>query len=193
MISLPLDYFDSFHLVYISTSRGYVKLLWLCVLIVGFSGAGVIIQQSFSSWADSPVTTTIETLPISELDFPNVTVCPPRNTFTSLTPDLMMARNMTMDRDRRRELSKFAHETFFEHNLEAKFLEFTNYRRNKGEGAYFDLYTGLTKMTFSVEDDDLYTGRLNGSFYTPYFRQPFDENTYSRGVSSEGKGSSLHL
>ena len=98
-----------------------------------------------------------------------------------------------MDRDRRRELSKFAHETFFEHNLEAKFLEFTNYRGNKGEGAYFDLYTGLTKMTFSVEDDDLYTGRLNGSFYTPYFRQPFDENTYSRGVSSEGKGSSLHL
>ena len=153
----------------------------------------MIIQQSFSSWADSPVTTTIETLPISELDFPNVTVCPPRNTFTSLTPDLMMARNMTMDRDRRRELSKFAHETFFEHNLEAKFLEFTDYRRNKGEGAYFDLYTGLTKMTFSVEDDDLYTGRLNGSFYTPYFRQPFDENTYSRGVSSAGKGSSLHL
>ena len=65
-------------LVYISTTRRLARLLWLCVVISGFTGAVVIIYQSFSSWAVSPVSTTIETLPITELDFPSVTVCPPR-------------------------------------------------------------------------------------------------------------------
>ena len=93
-------------LVYISTNNPLlVRLSWLCVVISGFTGAGVIIQQSFSHWASSPVSTTIETLPITELDFPNVIVCPPRGSYTSLIPDLVMARNITLDPERRRELS----------------------------------------------------------------------------------------
>ena len=64
--------------------------------VAGFSGAGILIQQSFSSWADSPVSTTIETLPITDLDFPNVTVCPPRNTFTDLNYDLMAIENVSL-------------------------------------------------------------------------------------------------
>ena len=88
-------------LSYIAAGRKYVRLFWILVVIGGFSGAGVIIYQSFQSWADSPVTTTIETQPISEITFPKVTVCPPKNTYTDLNYDLMMTENMTVDNDTR--------------------------------------------------------------------------------------------
>ena len=54
-------------LSYIATDRKYVRLFWTLVVMVGFTGAGILIYQSFQSWADSPVKTTIETLPITEI------------------------------------------------------------------------------------------------------------------------------
>ena len=89
-------------LSYIAANRRLVRLLWICVVITGFTGAAVMIQQSFSSWADSPISTTIETRPITEIDFPNLTVCPPRNTFTSLNPDLVRARNISLDEEKKK-------------------------------------------------------------------------------------------
>ena len=65
---------------YISTTRKYSRLFWILIVIVGFSGAGFLINESFQSWSESPVKTTIETLPIAEIKFPKVTVCPPKNT-----------------------------------------------------------------------------------------------------------------
>ena len=103
-------------LVYISTTRRLARLLWLCVVISGFTGAGVIIYQSFSSWAVSPVSTTIETLPITELDFPSVIVCPPRNSFTSLNPDLVKVRNVTLDGEKKRELIKLVDDSVNQEN-----------------------------------------------------------------------------
>ena len=103
-------------LVYIASGRRLLRLLWLCVVISGFTGAVVIIYQSFSSWAVSPVSTTIETLPITELDFPSVTVCPPRNSFTSLNPDLVKVRNVTLDGEKKRELIKLVDDSVNQEN-----------------------------------------------------------------------------
>ena len=86
-------------LAYISTSRKYVKSFWILIVMGGFIGAGVLINQSFENWNESPVKTTIETLPITNLKFPKVTVCPPKNTYTNLNYDLMMVQNMTFARD----------------------------------------------------------------------------------------------
>ena len=53
-----------------------------------------LINQSFVTWAETPISTNIETLPITELPFPKVTVCPPKNTLTNLNYDLeKLARN----------------------------------------------------------------------------------------------------
>ena len=93
---------------YIAAGRKYVRLFWILVVIGGFSAAGFIIYQSFQSWADSPVKTTIETLPITEITLPKVTVCPPKNTYTDLNYDLMMAENMTLDNTTRNELTDLA-------------------------------------------------------------------------------------
>ena len=54
-------------LSYISTTSRLVKIFWILVVIGGFTGAGVLIYQSFQAWNESPVTTTIETLPITEI------------------------------------------------------------------------------------------------------------------------------
>ena len=75
-------------LTYISTTKKIVKLFWIFVVIFGFTGAGVLIYQSFEAWAQSPVSTIVETMPISKITFPKVTVCPPKNTYTNLNYDL---------------------------------------------------------------------------------------------------------
>ena len=96
-------------LTYISTSKKIlVKICWVFVVIGGFTGAGVMINNSFKSWSESPVKTTIETLPITDLTLPNITVCPPKNTYTNLNYDLMMTKNITLDEDTRNDLLHFA-------------------------------------------------------------------------------------
>ena len=80
----------------IAAGRRYVRLFWILVVTSGFIGAGYLIYQSFQSWNESPVKTTIESHPIAEITFPKLTVCPPKNTYTDLNYDLMMTENMTL-------------------------------------------------------------------------------------------------
>ena len=137
-------------LSYIARNRRFVRLFWVCVIIAGFTGAEFLIQQSFTSWANSPISTTIETLPISELEFPNVTVCPPRNSFTNLNHDLVRSRKIIFDEGKRKELSNIVHDAVFEANYDAKHHEFLEYGQNKKE--YMNWYTGLTKLTLPYID-----------------------------------------
>ena len=66
-------------LTYISTTQKYARLFWIFAVAIGFSGAVILIKESFQSWTESPIKTTVETLPISILKLPKVTVCPPKN------------------------------------------------------------------------------------------------------------------
>ena len=59
----------------------------------GFTGAGYLIAKSFDNWKQSPISTTIETLPISQITFPNVTVCPPKNSVLNLNYDVVESNN----------------------------------------------------------------------------------------------------
>ena len=38
-------------LAYISSTRKFFRVIWVLVVIGGFTGAGVLIYQSFDSWA----------------------------------------------------------------------------------------------------------------------------------------------
>ena len=58
---------------YISKTRKFIQLMWVMVVLTGFTVAGVLIYQSFQAWTESPVKTTIETRQISEINFPKVT------------------------------------------------------------------------------------------------------------------------
>ena len=132
-------------LAYIGSDRSQVRIFWLGVVIAGFTGAGIMINQSFSSWADSPISTTIETLPIREIDFPNVTVCPPRNSFASLIPDLVRSRNITFDEKKRKELSDYVPYAAYDAAYEAYKREYEEFL--PGERKYISWYTGISMRT----------------------------------------------
>ena len=94
----------------ISTTRKLVRLFWIIVVILGFSGAGYLIYTSFQDWDESPVKTTIESRPITEITLPKITVCPPKNTFTDLNCDLMKLKDETIDNETRIILKNYAFE-----------------------------------------------------------------------------------
>ena len=89
-------------LAFISTAPAKVsKLFWLTVVVFGFFIAAYLINGSYEDWQASPIATSISTHPISELDFPTITVCPPEGSNTALNYDLARARNIPLtDKDR---------------------------------------------------------------------------------------------
>ena len=93
---------------HISTTRGLSRLFWIFVVFSGFVVSGFLIHQSFQSWDQHPIVTTIETLPADEMKLPKVTVCPPKNSFTDLNYDLMLARNITFTNEMIEEMTIYA-------------------------------------------------------------------------------------
>ena len=172
-------------LIYISTGRKCARLFWFLVVIGGFTGAGYMIYQSFQDWNDSPVKTTIETLPISEITFPVVTVCPPKNTYTDLNYDLMMTENMTLDNDTRQELTIYATELLYDHLYE-DLIE--NMQMLEDNDRYYNWYHGYTeiKTPASTSRGLFYctvdTAASSGTISTRYFGDKFDEDKVERNI-----------
>ena len=100
---------------HISSTRNLTRLFWILVVAMGFIVASFLTWESFQSWADNPVRTTTRTVPMSEIKFPKVTVCPPRNTFTDLNYDLMITENVTLSNDQKDELYEYVVELIDEH------------------------------------------------------------------------------
>ena len=164
-------------LVYISTTKRLVKLLWFIVVISGFTVAGTIIYQSFQDWSENPITTTIDTRPATELTFPKVTVCPPKDTFTDLNYDLMTIENMTLDDGMRKELTDYALELMYD-NLYAVVMN--NMSKIEVTDRYHNWYHGYTYLELPAYDDysdiyfRVYTSDISGSISTKYFGERFD-------------------
>ena len=167
-------------LVYITNTRRLVRLFWVCVVIFGFSAAFMLIYESFQSWAESPVSTTVDTLPITKLTFPKVTVCPPKNTFTNLNYDLMMLENMTIDNDTRKEMVNFVTELLHK-NLHDSIK--TKLNKMEDEDRYYNWYHGLTRIDIprppngGGDRELLYrhlTKSESGSIKTKHFGEKFD-------------------
>ena len=72
------------------------KALWAVIVCLGFIGAGYLITKSYKDWQDNPIATSITTPPIDNLDFPTVTVCPPKDSNTAIYHDLVKAGNKTL-------------------------------------------------------------------------------------------------
>ena len=180
-------------LAYIATGRKYVRLFWILVVIAGFIGAGFMTYQSFQSWAESPVKTTIETLPTTELTFPKVTVCPPKNTYTDLNYDIMMTENMTLDNDTRKKLANYAMELLYE-NLHDNIMR--NISKLEDNDRYYNWYHGYTKVNIPYlgrtlpyiytesnygVNSEVHTSASSGSVTTKHFGEEFDAAKVDKG------------
>ena len=169
-------------LVYISTTNK--RLFWILVVIAGFIGAGVMIYQSFEAWEESPVKTTIETRPIREITLPEITVCPPKNTFTDLNYDLMKYENATLDNDIKAEMTTFAEELLQDHLYENK-IGLLNLVQESNR--YHNWYHGITKIKLphdrkqkNIIEYFITTTASSGNVSTKYFGDIFDAEKVKR-------------
>ena len=132
--------------------------------------AGYLISLSFESWGDSPIKTTINTRPISEIKFPKVTVCPPRNTFTDLNYDLMLVENMTLTEEKQNDMADKFDEILNEHVFMMDFNKLREYDR------YYNWYHGLSDLKIENDQLRLLTSASSGIITTYSFGENFDPN-----------------
>ena len=96
-------------LVYIATCKNNAfKLLWIIVVLISFVTAGYLIHDSFASWSTSPV---ISSVSIEDVDFPDITVCPPKDSNTILNHGIITSDQIEIDNATRQELIKFTDES----------------------------------------------------------------------------------
>ena len=206
-------------LTYVSTTRKYVKLLWIFVVIGGFIAAGIMIYQSFEDWHENPVKTTIETKPMTEITFPKVTVCPPKNTYTDLNYDLIMTENVTLTRDTRKQLTNYALELLWEHMY--KSIK-SGLNKLQEKDRFYNWYHGYTRINLKLKPwsvclsiygvchvwqtrkhAGLETSARTGTIFTQYYGDKFDaskvdkEKSYSVRIYpvhiSEHSNATLHI
>ena len=85
-------------LYHISAAKAkLLRLFWIFTVFAGFIVSSIMIMNSFQSWKESPILSSTQTRPISEAQFPKVTVCPPEWTNTLLNYDIAKTTNETLD------------------------------------------------------------------------------------------------
>ena len=163
---------------WISRSRKYAKLFWISIVFGGFTGSLFLIQESFSNWNNHPITTTVETLPINEINFPNVTVCPPKNLYLNLNYDFMKAGDVKLNKNTRTELLDYALDVT-QNEFYKEFMR--NLSKLEDPDRYHNWYHGFTliKTPFYGDGiDQLFyqveTTATSGNISTQYFGDKFN-------------------
>ena len=87
--------------------------------------------------------TSVSTFPIENLNFPTVTVCPPRDTDTSLNIFLEMAEKMVLDNKTREELVEFFYQNALEIGYDELYLNTTKFLETDGLRKW---YNGLSEI-----------------------------------------------
>ena len=160
-------------LAYISTAPSKLsKAFWLLVVIFGFSTAFYLINNSYTEWEASPIATSISTHPISELDFPTITVCAPEGSNTALNYDLARARNITLNETDRERLINLTKEMLID-KPSSDFVKLARALANeKNILELFDRKPSLTYPIPSPENGfEIVSSQLDGSYKTPGFKQ----------------------
>ena len=100
-------------LVHISTAKTRkARFAWLVIVVCCFAFAIHEITSALKAWQESPVSTTITTHPITELQFPAVTVCPPRGSNTALNQALEKVKDVNFTETDRQEMLNMSREVF---------------------------------------------------------------------------------
>ena len=164
-------------LIHISSTRRCTRLFWITLLAMGFIVSGVLIWESFETWADNPVRTTTRTVPMKEIKFPKLTVCPPKDTFTDLNYDLMLAENVTLTNETKNELYEYVVAMIDEH------VYMDPWDKIHEENRFLNWYTGVTLMNFDehyiIDEKNEYTistSATSGVFTTQYFGENYNPN-----------------
>ena len=169
-------------LVYISKAEtAVVKIIWAIVVFVSFVTAGVLISNSYSDWASSPISTSISTHPISSLPFPQVTVCPPKGSNTALNYDMLIV-NKTFTTKTSEQLKKIVNNTFMkkDHNQYVSIMTAITNGKNIRE-----IYIGLQTVPFHVGKHGfkMKFSSIDGEIVSPWFGEKVNKRHYQVNCS----------
>ena len=131
----------------ISSTRGLAKLFWIFVVIGGVSLSIFMIFESFENWEKNPISTTSESIPIHDITFPNVTVCPPKNVFLNLNYDLKNSEKVTLTKNLRDDLLDFALDV-----IQYEYYEelMANLSKLEDKDRYYNWYHGFTRVVYPI-------------------------------------------
>ena len=170
---------------HIAATRKWSRAFWILIVITGFFGGSYITWESFQSWADNPVRTTTKTLPMSEIKFPKVTVCPPKNTFTDINYDLMIAENVSLTDETKNEL----YENIIELIDENVYMDL--YDKVHEENRFYNWYYGFTPISSNLPqyirgDIDykymIVTSAPSGVITSKHFGENFHPNLIEKSI-----------
>ena len=163
---------------HISSTRKWARLFWITIVIVGFVMSSLLIWESFESWADNPVRTTTRTVPMKEMKFPKLTVCPPKNTFTDINYDLMLAETVTLNNETKNQLYEFIVAMIDKH------VYMDPWDKLHEENRFYNWYNGFTSMLKEphyhitsppqLHEFEILTSATSGVISTQYFGESFD-------------------
>ena len=156
------------------------KILWFCIVCLGFIGAAILIGKSYKEWQDHPIATSITTHPIDNLEFPQVTICPPRDSNTALYHDLVKAGNGTLFEDYRKTLRKTAFEIFIEQTQKEYTKTMLAISNIGNMNEVFQGFHSLPKPNKGSNGLEIRMWNMNGTITTPWFGGDFVEEYYQQ-------------
>ena len=166
-------------LSHISSTKEVGRIFWILVVICGFIGAGYIIYSSFDNWEKSPISTTIESLPISQVTFPNVTVCPPMESFLNLNHDIIKLDEINFEKSR---LEVFDYAMNMIQN-EYHNMIVTNMKKVQDPESYYNWYHGYEEIYFPYPNSfEIYTIAKTGNISTQYFGEKFNASKVESNI-----------
>ena len=157
------------------------KILWTIVVILGFLGAGLLIGKSYKEWQESPVATSITTRPINDLDFPIVTICPPKGSNTALYHDLDKAGNGSLSEKDKTALKESAFKIFMEQSHKEYVKRMLAVSNLGNMDQVYQRYHTLPKPYFNGFEIKMWN--LDGTITTPWYGGEFVEEYYKKDQS----------
>ena len=148
------------------------------MVCLGFTVAGILIGKSYLEWQENPITTSITTQPINDLDFPNVTICPPKDSSTALYHDLVKAGNGSLSHENRKKLKGAAFDIFI---VETHQEYVKNMLPTLHMGNIDQVLQGFHSLPTPFNNGNglqIKMWNLNGTITTPWFGGDFVEEYY---------------
>ena len=151
-------------------------MLWGLIVFLGFLFSGILIYESYGDFKDSPILVSITTKPIKGLDFPTVTVCPPKGSTTVLNYDLMKARNFSFTEKERQILLDAASFIFQPLSLHQDYISLMEATTNEENIAnIYDLMQSFPKPC-GKNCLEIMHWSTEGQIESPWYRN--DENNF---------------
>ena len=169
---------------YISRSQRSVRFLWIMTVLSGFFTAGFLIMQSFHNWEISPIATTLDTVPIEQVTYPQIYVCPPKNTFTNLNYDLENVPDEKLEPEFVNELLRLVDEKIQESELEKTLDDINLYEE---QDRFNHWYLGLSELKqtrsyyifgYLKHTLDYSTTATSGTVSSPFYQSTYNEKNF---------------